>query len=193
MNPKHRPLLLRTRRGFTLVMTLTILAAVTILVVGLFSIASSEKQVSSSFDAVEQADLAVQAGLAKASHLLNNVTRGDDEVIFSKPLDPPTDTAGRAREHLMAARYHATDSKWEYTPLLSGSQAPTATASLVMDINGDGNADVPQPLEALTVEEAESLTNFPRTLPWKSRPLAYWEYLTMPSETDGSEQQAARY
>ena len=63
-----------------------------LLFTGLFSIASGEKQTSASFDAVEQADLAVQAGLAKASAMLDEVIQGDDAVIFAKPLSPATES-----------------------------------------------------------------------------------------------------
>jgi hypothetical protein len=75
-------------KGFTLVMTLSILAAVTILVVGLFSIVSRERLTSTSFDAVEQADLAVQAGLENAGALLKEALKDETTLIVSVPTAP---------------------------------------------------------------------------------------------------------
>src|SRR5262245_46069085 len=126
--------------GFTLVVTLTVLAAVTLLAVGIFAVATGEKRISAAFDGVEQADLAVQAGLAKAATLLDEVTKQDDAVIFSKPLE---DEQGRPREYLMAARYDTATDKWRYYPLMSGARSPLLpsyevlpSSKLVMDLDG---------------------------------------------------------
>ena len=69
-------------------MTLSILAAVTILVVGLFSIVARERKTSTSFNAVEQADLAVQAGLEQAGTLLKEALRDENGLIVSVPTAP---------------------------------------------------------------------------------------------------------
>jgi hypothetical protein len=125
----------RTSRGFTLVMTLSILAAVTILVVGLFGLVSRERQTSGTFDAVEQAELAVQAGLEQAGSMLKEALDDETGVIMSVPTpawvseaDVETDKSGRLRselgkkdkEVLMAART-GTDGLWAYSPLISGA------------------------------------------------------------------------
>lgn len=73
------------QRGFSLLLTLIILSAVTILVIGLFSLAVTEKQVSASFGAVEQAEMALDAGFAKATGLLTSKTNNDDYLICIKP------------------------------------------------------------------------------------------------------------
>ena len=78
----------RRRAGFTLVMTLSILAAVTILVVGLFSIVSRERQTSASFDAVEQAELAVQAGLEQAGAMLKTALLDENGLMVAVPTAP---------------------------------------------------------------------------------------------------------
>ena len=125
----------RASKGFTLVMTLSILAAVTILVVGLFGLVSRERQTSGTFDAVEQADLAVQAGLEQAGSMLKEALDDETGVIMSVPTpawvseaDVETDKSGRLRselgkkdkEVLMAART-GTDGLWAYSPLVSGA------------------------------------------------------------------------
>ncbi len=129
-----------SHKGFTLVMTLSILAAVTILVVGLFSIVAREKQTSTSFDAVEQADLAVQAGFENAGALLKDALKDETCLILSVPtapwitrsnVDSDTDKILQSEEgkegaaSLMAvARKIETGGlgsfAWTYTPLVSG-------------------------------------------------------------------------
>lgn len=127
-------------RGFTLVMTLSILAAVTILVVGLFSIVSRERLTSTSFDAVEQADLAVQAGLENAGALLKEALKDETTLILSVPTAPwitPSDITadrdkilqpeeGKAEGATLMAVTRKMETgglssfAWTYTPLVSG-------------------------------------------------------------------------
>ena len=121
----------RTRQGFTLVVTLTILAAVTILVVGLFGIVGRERQVSGTYDSVDQADLAVQAGLEDASSLLKQALADELGVIFAAPLTPEVDAQGRRREMLVAGRYDVTSQAWQYQALASGTAAPPSSERLV--------------------------------------------------------------
>lgn len=121
-------------------MTLSILAAVTILVVGLFSIVARERKTSTSFDAVEQADLAVQAGLEQAGALLKQALRDENGLIMAVPtaswiterevLDDVDgllqSEAGREpRASLIAANFipsgsSLTGGSWTYVPLVSG-------------------------------------------------------------------------
>lgn len=174
-------------RGFTLVLTLLILTVVTILVVGLFGMADSEKQTATSFDAIEQADLAIKAGLAQASTLLEEVTRTEDAVIFAKPVpSQPGDVQGAVgREHLVAALYDITEALWEYYPLASGTQRPLGTSELVMDQDGDGAPDDPQPATEPTDEEKAAMERVPVHSVSKLRPLMFWENLLLPSDDDG--------
>ena len=97
----------RSTQGFTLVMTLSILAAVTILVVGLFGLVSRERQTSGTFDAVEQADLAVQAGLEQAGSMLKEALEDETGVIMAVPTpawineaDVMNDTSRRLRSEV---------------------------------------------------------------------------------------------
>jgi len=129
-----------TRSGFTLVMTLSILAAVTILVVGLFSIVARERKTSTSFNAVEQADLAVQAGLEQAGMLLKEALRDENGLIVSVPTAPwitqeevesdpkkiLQSEEGRSEGATLMAMCRKLESSdfggwaWTYTPLVSG-------------------------------------------------------------------------
>lgn len=138
-----------SHKGFTLVMTLSILAAVTILVVGLFSIVAREKQISTSFDAVEQADLAVQAGLENAGALLKDALKDETGLILSVPtapwitrsnVDSDTDKILQSEEGKEgAASLMAVTRKietgglgsfaWTYTPLVSGVLSSEALAN----------------------------------------------------------------
>jgi hypothetical protein len=121
-------------------MTLSILAAVTILVVGLFSIVARERKTSTSFNAVEQADLAVQAGLEQAGMLLKEALRDENGLIVSVPTAPwitqkdvETDSEkvlqseeGRSEGATLMAMSRKLESSdfgswaWTYTPLVSG-------------------------------------------------------------------------
>lgn len=145
----HRP----SRQGFTLVMTLSILAAVTILVVGLFSIVSREKQTSTSFDAVEQADLAVQAGLEQAGNLLKEALADENGLIVAVPTAPwiteqevtvdaqkvlQSERGKREASTLMAIRQKQEASSfngfsWTYTPLVSGVLSSEQQGVLLAD------------------------------------------------------------
>lgn len=180
--------------GFTLVITLLILTVVTILVVGLFGMADSEKQTASSFDAVEQADLAIKAGLAQASAVLEEVTRTEDAVIFAKPVEQlPGDVPGaQSREQLVAARYDPVQALWEYHPLASGTQRPLGTTTLEMDADGDGQPDEPRPVNEPTDEEKTAMERVPVHVVSKPRPVMFWENLLLPSD-DSEQMLKARY
>ncbi len=121
-------------------MTLSVLAATTILVVGLFAIVSRERQASSSFDAVEQADLAIQAGLENAGALLKEALQDENGLVMAVPSAPWITAEDVARDKdkvlededgrqapapLMAVRREESSASlngyaWTYTPLVSG-------------------------------------------------------------------------
>lgn len=142
------------QNGFTLVMTLAVLAAVTILVVGLFSIVSRERSTSGAFDAVEQADLAVQAGLENAGALLKQSLRDENGMIVAVPTtrwvtenDANEDSqkrivseaARKQNECLMAMNFLPTGDgfgggKWIYQPLASGVRSSEPQADLPSDV-----------------------------------------------------------
>jgi hypothetical protein len=136
------------RAGFTLVMTLSVLAAVTILVVGLFSIVSRERQTSSAFDAVEQAELALQAGFEQAGGLLKQALQDETALVVAVPTAPwigandslsgqgrvVQDEFGKAEASSLFAVGARVDPGapnglvWTYTPLVSGVAGSEPTA-----------------------------------------------------------------
>jgi len=194
------------RNGFTLVITLLILSVVTVLVIGLFGLADGEKNTASSFDAIEQADLAIKAGLAQASALLDEVTRTEDAVIFAKPAEvaPSTselspDQVPYPNEYLMAARYVPEAASWEYIPLVSGMVSPVSTTKLTMDTDSDGLPDPVTPKIVHTADELADLNASPHYPPHKSpqgrTPVRFWETMILPEEIggDGGDQIVARY
>ena len=205
------------RRGFSLLLTLIILSAVTILVIGLFSLAVTEKQVSASFGAVEQAELALDAGFAKATGLLVSKTNNDDYLICAKPVSAPlstttADARNRVRQHLYVARYDTVGAVWKYTPLISGVAAPADSKLLTMDHVANVDPDPVTPATKADGTPADPAvgyrhnplvagdtptTTYPKTLPWKVqpdplKPDVFWEELHAP-DASGADQLLARY
>jgi len=191
--------------GFTLVMTLSVLAAVTLLVVGLFSIVATERQVSSSFDAVEQADLAIQAGLTRATGLLDQSLRDETGVIFSLPLnaEPSYDDDGQLlpalpKKLLFAANFQPTQGAWIYTPLISGAAMPEPTPQLGLPNyqpaprNAAGNEpqfdDDGVEISASPDENFIPPPNLPPSMPWQNRPPVFWENLNLPGASPDSDE-----
>lgn len=162
-------------------MVLTILAAVTILVVGLFGIVSSERQISASFDAVEQADLAIQAGLARASAMLDQSLRDETGVIFAVPSNVPLTEPRTPVPVLLSANYNWEDKVWRYQPLLSGAQSPAATQNLQKPPAAEGALGY-EPVPVLDHKEADhlALRRHPAALPSQAPPVVWWETLSQP-------------
>ena len=181
--------------GFTLVATLLILAAVTILVMGLFSLSSSEKNTAGSYDAIEQAELAVQAGFAHASNLLNDVTLSEQNVIMQSYAGD--DPEGRPRNLLLSALFSPTSNTWDYTPMVSGMNPPLSTQQILRDtdFDGDGRND-PLLVEATrepTDEEKYAIERMDHPVPSRSVPPMHWETLTLPPDGVTDEKVTARY
>jgi len=180
-------------RAFTLVMVLTILAAVTILVVGLFGIVNSERQISASFDAVEQADLAVQAGLARATAMLGQSLMDETGVVFAMPANVPLDEPRTPVPVLLTANYDFTSKQWRYQPLISGAQAPAATATLQKPAS-TGLGYEPQPVNAQANQALDRQVmrrQHPAALPSQAPPLAWWETLSLPASIPGPDGESA--
>lgn len=172
-----------TRQGFTLVVTLVILAAVTILVVGLYGIVSRETQTSASYDAVDQADLAMQSGLDRVGILLKGALADELGVVFSVPLSPAVDDKNRPREMLMAANYDAVAKQWKYQPLASGIPVPANSQKLAMPASGFEKIPVKDPMVGPSVEEnAVEARKLPTAAPWAARTPRYWMQVRLPGE-----------
>lgn len=169
-------------------MTLTVLAAVTILVVGLFTIVSRERQVSTSFDAVEQADLAVRAGLEHVEALLKSELADETGLIVSIPLLPAFDEKGRPRTLLTSARHvqgaSPAENFWRFRALAAGVRnPPDGPAGQLLTMPGaesGGFQTVPRKQD-WTEEERRMLQALPGPEPWQARPERYWIEMTRPA------------
>lgn len=189
----------QARNGFTLVVTLMILAAVTILVVGLFGIVGRERQVSSTYDDVDQADLAVQAGLEDASALLKQALADELGVIFAAPLTPATDVHGRRREMLVTGRFDVERKAWQYQALASGVAAPNESERLVKPKEGF------EIIPSLRVSNADKSFidplkeggRLPKSAPWLAAKPKFWMEVKLPAgeggTTGGDEKLVGRY
>jgi hypothetical protein len=188
----------RPRAGFTLVMTLSILAAVTILVVGLFGLVRREQQVSHIFDGIAQADAAAMAGLDRASAMLRQVLQGDNPVIFSTPWRAQEpgglanqDEAGRPHLMTMAAFFNPAAAVWEYLPLASGVLPLPSSEQLEPPMVAGGGV-IPMLRQEHTEEDRRALRRLPVVMPWQAQPARFWEDITLPGTEEG-EELAARY
>lgn len=182
-----RPGLQPARQGFTLVVTLVILAAVTILVVGLYSIVQRESQTSASYDAVDQADLAIQSGLDHAGVLLKEALADELGVMFSAPLNPSSDDKGRPREMLVAANFDAANKQWKYQPLASGVAQPPAGDKLAMPAAGFEKIPSTDKEVGASVEENEiAARKLPVPAPWASRVPRFWTEIRLPADQGGA-------
>ena len=114
-----------TGRGFALVATLLLLATLTLIVTGLLSLALRERQVAHAYDAIAQAELAIQAGLAQAVTRLDHSLRDETGVLFAVA----TDTEPARLPVLLAANHDESANQWRYQPLVSGCRAPATTIS----------------------------------------------------------------
>ncbi len=177
----------RTTQGFTLVVTLIILAAVTILVLAVYGIVSSEKQTSSSYDAVDQADLAVQSGLDHVGVMLKGALADELGVVFSAPLTPATDDKQRPREMLMAANFDAAAGQWKYQPLASGVARPPGGDKLKLPAAGFEARAATDPAVGPAVDaNAIEAKRLPTPAPWAARVPRYWMQMRLPAENTGS-------
>lgn len=178
------------RPGFTLVITLVILAAVTILVVGLYGIVSRETQTSASYVAVDQADLAVQAGLDRAGLMLKGALTDELGVVFSAPLTPNVDDKERTREMLMAANYDPSTKQWKYQPLASGVAAPISSDRLKMPAaNFEKTPVKDDPAVGPAVDENPvDARRLPASAPWMAKVPRYWMQLRLPGEEKEGEE-----
>ncbi|MES2597741.1 MAG: pilus assembly PilX N-terminal domain-containing protein [Verrucomicrobiota bacterium] len=178
----------RTPEGFTLVVTLVILAAVTILVVGLFGIVSRERQTSATYDAVDQADLAVQAGLDRVGLMLKGALADELGVMFSVPLTPALDDKQRPREMLMAANFDATAGVWKYQPLASGVARPADGDTLKMPISGFESTPATDKVVGPAVDaNAIEARRLPTPSPWAARVPRYWMQMRLPGKAAGGQ------
>lgn len=187
------------KKGFTLVLTLIILAAITLLVVGLLANVTSETSTATNYENAFRAQTAVRSGLARVEALLQRGTWSDDYLVLEHLQNPPPLTGTLTEEPLRNRRpvlvlarpkltgdtngagYTAT---WEYTPLTSGVNPPP---------NTQGLPSLPlTPLSArvdpVSQNPAATATNLPKRLPWQAPQSSFWEVLYEERDTDSNPQ-----
>lgn len=106
-------------RGFSLALTLLLLAAITIIVVGLLGSMISDHSASVSHEAVDRVDLALDAAFTHATTLLIEQTRNDHYLILQQHFPNPAHPQ-YPKALLIAANPNADFTSWTYTPLASG-------------------------------------------------------------------------
>lgn len=195
-SPRHAPF----KRGFTLVLTMVILAAITLLVLGLFANVSSESSTSVNYDNAFRAQAAARSGLSRVEALLQRGTWSDDYLVLEHLQNPPpagvtpTEEQWRNRKPVLTlARAKVTASSeaatatsytasWEYIPLASGVNAPESS-----------NGSPTLPTTALTPKNDPNTqaankvaTGFPKRLPWQPAQDSFWEVIYEDQDTDGN-------
>lgn len=192
----HPSLHSSSRAGFTLVLTLIVLSAITLLVLGLFANVTSESSTATNYDNAFRAQTAVRSGLSRVEALLKQGTWSDDYLVLEHMQNPPpvgstpTDEQWRNRRPVLTlARAKVTGdttgtayaTEWEYTPLTSGVNPPANTT------------DTPSlPTTALAAKEdantkAANITaeGLPKRLPWQPTHDSYWEVIYEDQDADG--------
>lgn len=193
------------RPGFTLVLTMIILAAITLLVLGLFANVSSESVTSANYDNAFRAQTAVRSGLSRVEALLQRGTWSDDYLVLEHLQNPPlagatpTEVQWRNRKPVLtlarakvtsssdAATANSYTASWEYIPLTSGVAAPVPT-----------NATPALPVTALTASSDPNTgapnqvaIGLPKRQPWQAAQDSYWEVIYEDEDTDGDPQTPA--
>jgi len=153
------------------VATLLLLATLTLIVTGLLGLALRERRVASAYDAITQAELAGQAGLAEAVTRLDRSLRDETGVLFAvasaeQPAQLPV---------LLTANQDPVTRQWHYQPLVSGCRPPAA--SELLQAPGD---DWPAPLHPATPEETLAMTRQGFVPPGQEPPPRWWENLKLP-------------
>lgn len=173
-------------RGFALVATLLLLATLTLIVTGLLSLTLRERRVARAYDAIAQAELAVQAGLAQASTRLDQSLRDETGIIFAAATEE-----GRLPV-LLAANFAPATGQWQYQPLVSGCRAPASSNRLQAPAPHSDAGTWPEARTPPTDEEQLALLNRHGVAsPGLAPPPLWWENLLLPE--DKSEMLAARY
>ena len=187
------------RRGFTLVLTLIVLAAITLLVLGLFANVTSESSTAMNYDNAFRAQTAVRSGLSRVEALLQRGTWSDDYLVLEHLQNPPPANAIATEEQwrnrrpvLTLARpvvsgdttgtsYTAT---WEYVPLTSGVTPPPNTTgarpslpTTALTARNDPNVKPAAPNQVATA--------LPKRMPWQPAQDSFWEVLYEDQDTDG--------
>lgn len=214
-------LTIRHSRGFTLIITLVMVALAAILVIGLLVSASSDRLTAVSYDQRLQAELAAQSGLEAAKQALYAIpsptptpsavplalksrTQNDDFIVVASP-DPngtscPYYFIGCAEDPTIIGNTDYLNPAIRYYPLFSGgtmSAAVTPTPS-----PGIFPAPPPPPAPASVASQTfgSTIQYYPKLFPtpaphanWQSSIRTQWQYVPLPSPVPSPSPMEYRY
>ncbi len=155
--------------------TLLLLATLTLIVTGLLTLCLRERRTARTYDAMTQAELAIQAGLAQAVSRLDISLRDETSVIFAA-----NSTDGTAQlPVLLAANFDPATRQWQYQPLVSGCRAPAPSDRLQAPAARVDSEAWPAPLQIPSGEEILALNRHGVASPGQTAPPLWWETLKL--------------
>lgn len=187
------------QQGFTLVLTLLAVAAILLIVLGLFTNVTSESSTARHYDGSVHAQMAVRSGLARVESLLERGTWSDDYLVLEHLQNPPatnapTEDQWRQRKPVLTlarakltgdtSRADAYTATWEYTPLISGA-TPPATTSATPSLPATALAARMDPVSGQPNQKAG---NLPKRLPWQAPQDTFWEVIYEDQDDDNDPQ-----
>src|SRR6266478_4138178 len=130
-----------SRRGFTLVVTLVMVALMAVIAVGVFTSVSVERATAASYNNRYQAELAAQNALQAAAKTLaatptgtSSIT-GADTFLVVRADGPPDANGSKAAYYYLAQPSTGSSPTITYYPLFSSSTDPSAPAVQTQTIN----------------------------------------------------------
>jgi hypothetical protein len=169
------------------VATLLLLATLTLIVTGLLGLAMRERRITSAHEAIAQADLAIQAGLAQAVTRLDHSLRDETGIIFAVAVP----AAEEPLPLLLTANYDPATRQWQYQPLVSGYREAAPSNRLQRPERAADGGEWPALQRQPTDEETRALARHFDVTPGRKPPLLGWEILSLPEGE--SEKVFARY
>lgn len=199
--PIRNPVPAKTPRaqGFTLVLTLLAVAAILLIVLGLFTNVTSESSTARHYDGSVHAQMAVRSGLARVEGLLERGTWSDDYLVLEHLQNPPATNAPnedqwRQRQPVLTlarakitgdtSRADAYTATWEYTPLISGA-TPPATTPATPSLPATALVARTDTVTGLPNQKAG---NMPKRLPWQAPQDTFWEVIYEDQDDDNDPQ-----
>jgi len=186
-------------QGFTLVLTLLAVAAILLIVLGLFTNVTSESATARHYDGSVHAQMAVRSGLARVESLLERGTWSDDYLVLEHLQNPPatnapTEDQWRQRQPVLTlarakltgdtSRADAYTATWEYTPLISGATPPAST-SATPSLPAAALVARTDPVSGQPNQKAG---NLPKRLPWQAPQDTFWEVIYEEQDEDNDPQ-----
>ncbi|MGE9268135.1 MAG: hypothetical protein ACQKBY_08560, partial [Verrucomicrobiales bacterium] len=110
---KTRP---QSRNGFVLVLTITAIAGLMILMMGVLSMVRLERNTARAYSDGVQAELALEAGMEAARLRVLSLAQSDDYLLHTGEQEE----SATEKPVVFASVRSADDSAWRHIPLVSG-------------------------------------------------------------------------